>query len=221
MSTSNFPPFIPRGAVPQEQILALGALSGPRRLARVPLANVNVRGTPFAPVEAFVRSQYQESGWRHFKSLLEPAAREVVAHPVIATNWYPFHVALSVVDGLVALAEGRSSVLRDFAVHNLDYATNVVFRAIFKMGSPQFMVARSDQVWKKYYSIGRMVCDVGPTRSRIELRDFPYLTPSYEKLLLHSIEAVLLKAGARLRRLATTRSALQGDTFTEFTHEWV
>jgi hypothetical protein len=66
-----------------------------------------------------------------------------------------------------------------------------------------------------------MVCDVGPAHSRIELRDFPYLSPNYEKLLVHSIEAVLLKAGARLTRLGLTKSTLQGDELTEFKHEWV
>ena len=190
-------------------------------VARVALMDVNVRGTPFAPVETFVRAQFKDSGWRRFTSLLDPAAREVVAQPVIMTNWYPFSVALSIVDGLVSLAEGRTSVLREFAIHNLDHATNVVFRAIFKVGSPEFMVARSNQVWKKYYSTGRMVCDVGRAHSRIELCDFPYLSANYEKLLMHSIEAVLLKAGARLTRLAVTKSALHGDKLTEFTHEWV
>lgn len=181
---------------------------------------VNVRGTALAPVENFVRRQYTDAGWREFLSLLEPGAREALSQSVIATNWYPFSLALDVVDGLVLLADERPSVLRDFATQNLDYATNMVFRAIFKVGSPQFMVARSDQVWKKYYSAGRMVCDVVPGRSRIELRDFSHLSPNYEKLLLHSIEAVLLKAGARLTRLAVTKSVLAGDPFTEFTHEW-
>jgi hypothetical protein len=192
-----------------------------RHVAPVSLANVNVRGTPFSPVEAFVRSQFEESGWRRFTSLLEPGAREAVTQPLIATNWYPFSVALGVVDGLVRLAERRAGILRDFAIHNLDYATNVVFRAIFKVGTPGFMVTRSDQVWKKFYSHGRMVCDVGRAHSRIELREFPFLSLNYERLLLHSIEAVLLKAGARLTRLAVTKSVLQGDEFTEFTHEWI
>jgi hypothetical protein len=221
MTTSNFPPFASRAAMYPERLHALRSAPSSSNVVRVPLEGINVRGTPFAPLEAFVRSQFGESGWRHYTSLLDPAARELVAQPVITTNWYPFKIALSLVDGLVTLAEGRTGVLREFAIHNLDYATNMVFRAIFKVGSPEFMVARSDQVWKKYYSNGRMVCDVGPSRSRIELREFSYLSANYEKLLVHSIEAVLLKAGARLTRVAVTKSALHGDKLTEFTHEWV
>ena len=220
MSTSNLSSVVSFGA-PDKRSPPPRAVSGFRSASRLPLSRVFVRGTPFAPVEAFVRSQFKEGGWHHFVSLLDPAAREVVTQPVIATNWYPFPIALSLIDHLVILAEGRVSVLRDFAIHNLDYATNVVFRAIFKVGSPQFMVARSDQVWKKYYSTGHMVCDVGHGHSRVELHDFPYLTPNYEKLLVHSIEAVLMKAGARLTRIAVTKSAIHGDKLTEFTHEWV
>ncbi|HEY2514727.1 MAG TPA: serine/threonine-protein kinase [Polyangiaceae bacterium] len=221
LASPHSPPLVLEGALatpslrtpPLEPVAAWSSISW--------RADVNVRGTPFAPLEDFVRRQYPDGGWRQFLGILEPAAREVVSQSIIATNWYPFPLALNVVDSLVALADGRASVLRDFAIQNLDYATSVIFRAIFKMGSPQFMVARSDQVWKKYYSAGRMVCDVGAGRSRIELRDFPYLSTNYEKLLLHSIEAVLLKAGARVTRLRVTKSALAGDEWTEFTHEWV
>jgi hypothetical protein len=39
--------------------------------------------------------------------------------------------------------------------------------------------------------------------------------------VLHSIEAVLLKAGGRLTRVVVTKSERLGDDFTEFTHEWV
>jgi hypothetical protein len=195
-------------------------MSAPLNVPPVPIEQVNVRGTAFAPVQAFVRSQFNESGWQRFTSLLPPAAREIVLQPVIATNWYSFPLALAVLDALVLLAEGRGNVLREFAIHNLDYATNIIFRAIFKIGSPEFMVARSDQVWKKYYSHGRMVCAVQHNHSRIELHGFPYLSTNYEKLLLHSIEAVLLKAGGRVKRLAVTKSARLGDDFTEFTHEW-
>jgi hypothetical protein len=222
VTTSNFPPFLSNGS-PGTAPFRVPPLkpSATRHFFRVPITNVTMRGTPFAPVQEFVRAQFQDAGWRRFLAILDPAARDIVSQSIIATNWYPFPLALNIVDGLVVLAEGRGSVLRDFAIRNLDYATNVVFRAIFKVGSPAFMVARSDQVWKKYYSTGRMVCDVEPGHSRIELRDFPHLSPNYEKLLLHSIEAVLLKAGARLTRLAVTKSALAGDPFTEFTHEWV
>jgi hypothetical protein len=216
MLTSDFPPPLSSaGTSPLRGRLV------DLKVAPVPVEQVNVRGTAFAPVQAFVRSRFNESGWRRFTSLLPPVAREVVLQPVIATNWYSFPLALAVLDALVLLAEGRGSVLREFAIHNLDYATNIVFRAIFKIGTPEFMVARSDQVWKKYYSRGRMVCAVQQDRSRIELRGFPYLSTSYEKLLLHSIEAVLLKAGGRLTRLAVTKSERLGDGFTEFTHEWV
>src|SRR5262245_51562032 len=86
-----------------------------------------------------------------------------------------------------------------------------VFRAIFKLGSPEFMIARSDQVWKKFYSRGHMVCAVTTHQARIELHDFPFLTFNYERLLVHCMEAVLLKAGARRVQAQQTRSLVSGD----------
>ena len=111
-------------------------------------------------------------------------------------------------------------VLREFAIHNLDFATNFVFRAIFKIGTPEFMVARSDQVWKKFYSHGRMVCAVSAGRARIELHEFSCLTANYERLLTHCMEAVLLKAGARRVQAHQTQSIVRGDRCCEFNYTW-
>jgi hypothetical protein len=216
--TSNFPPLASRH-VPRE-LAALHPIRSSSRGRRLSVAEVSLRGTAIAPVEPFVRRDYGADGWSHFLRLIDPVASAAMMQPVIATNRYPFTVALSIVDGLVALADGRAAILREFATFNLDYATNVVFRAIFKFGSPEFMVARSDQVWKKLYSNGRMVCDVSRARSRVELHDFPYLSPNYEKLVTHSIEAVLVKAGARSVVGDVTPRELRGDRVTEFVHEW-
>jgi hypothetical protein len=167
-----------------------------------------------------VLKHFGQEAWGTFLADLEPAPRALVEQPVIATNWYPYAYCCAYIDGLVVLASGRQTVLREFAMHNLDYATNMVFRAIFKLGTPEFMVARSDQVWKKLYSHGSMVCDVKQGRARLELHDFPMLSERYSDVVKHSIEAVLLKAGARLTHIECTQSTLIGDPISEYVYEW-
>jgi hypothetical protein len=182
--------------------------------------DVNLRGSAVAPVRPFILRQFGEAGWDKFLAELQPDARASILLPTIATNWYPYGYCCAYIDGIYTLADRRSTALRDFAIYNLDYATNVVFRAIFKIGTPEFMVARSDQVWKKFYSHGRMVCEVRPRYARIELHDFPLVSVNYGRVITHSIEAVLLKAGARVKRVGQSKSTLEGDKFSEFTYEW-
>lgn len=191
-----------------------------RSAPRVSADDVNLRGSAVAPVRPFILQNFGDDGWQRFLADLEPDARASIMLPTIATNWYPYTSCCAYIDGIYTLADRRSAILRDFAIYNLDYATNVVFRAIFKIGSPEFMVARSDQVWKKFYSHGRMVCDVKPKAARIELHDFPLISANYSRVIAHSIEAVLLKAGAKVKRASQSKSTLDGDRFSEFSYEW-
>ena len=188
--------------------------------ARAELAPIKLRGTALAPVRPFVEQTFGVGEWPRFLSLIGEEPRALFAQPITPLGWYPFSAARDVVDGLVTLADGRARVLREFAAFNLDVATNVIFRAIFKLGSPEFMVARSDQVWKRFYSHGRMTCEVSPGHATVALHDFPYLTANYNRLVGHSIEAVLNKAGARSVRTTQNDRTLAGDSRSEFSFEW-
>lgn len=186
------------------------------------LANVRVRGTAIVPLRPFIESKFGLDGAATMSRLLSAEAREIFEQPLIGLSWYPFEAGLEIIDALVTLAPARAgaTVLRDFAFYNLSYATNVIFRTIFKVGTPEFMIARSDQVWKRFYSHGRMTCETRKKGARVELHDFPYLTPHYSRLVMYGMEAVVEKAGAQFVSGVQTRSVLEGDPFSEFVYEW-
>jgi hypothetical protein len=185
------------------------------------LAVVRIRGTALMPLRPFIDRYFGKQGAEQFHSFVNPeedSARFVVDE-ILPSAWYPFRVALDIVDGLVAMA-GHPRVLRDFAAYNLDYATHAIFKAIFKIGTPEFMVARADQVWRKYYSRGRMTCSATRGHATVRLHDFGWLRPNYDRLVQHSIEAVLVKAGARGCTIKHPRCLLRGDEFCESEYEW-
>jgi hypothetical protein len=45
--------------------------------------------------------------------------------------------------GLFGRRNGDPDILKKMATHNLAHATRGIFRAIFKLGSPEFMMKRS------------------------------------------------------------------------------
>jgi hypothetical protein len=182
--------------------------------------SVCLRGTAITPVRPFIDQYFGPGGWTRYLDVLEGPARATFDQTVTPLGWYPFDVALDLVDGLAKLGEGRPGVLREFAAYNLDYATNFIFRAIFKLGTPQFMVGRSDQVWKRFYSHGRMECDAAAGRARVRLYEFPYANANYKKLVGHSIEAVLNKAGATSLRTRYVESVVMGDEFSQYCFDW-
>jgi hypothetical protein len=199
-------------------------MSSPSRRAPAEVSElslVRIRGTALMPVRPFIDRYFGPRGAEQFRSFLsiKEVSADFALEEVLPGAWYPFRVALDVVDGLVAMA-GNPRVLRDFATYNLDYATNVIFKAIFKIGTPEFMVARADQVWRKFYSRGRMTCVATSGHATVQLHDFAWLRPNYDRLVQHSIEAVLVKAGARSCTIKHSRCVLRGDPFCHSDYDW-
>lgn len=184
----------------------------------VPFGGARIRGTGLIPLLPFVDQTFGPDGRPLLISKLPREATKEFESPFVASSWYPFSLALDAADALVAM--GGTWVLRDLATFSLNYATNLIFRAIFKVGSPSFMVARSDQVWRKYYSRGRMVSKTAKGKATVELQDFPLLRPTYDRFIQHSIEAVLVKAAASNCVGKHPKCVLRGDPSCVFEFEW-
>ncbi len=197
------------------------SISAPRRSSGD--AAALIRGSLFQSLPSFVKTHLGEHRWGEFLERVDPVAAAAYRNEMDALSWYPFIVVSSTTDTLVAMSPtgAGDTTLRKFAAHNLDRATNLIFRAIFKVGSPEFMISKSDQVWKKYYSSGRMTVDnVAKGKASVQLHDFPELTRNYTRVVLYAIEATVIKAGGRTNRCEVTRDIHAGDPFTEFSYTW-
>jgi len=185
----------------------------------VPLDEVNIRGTAVAPFGPFVRKRLGDDTWDAMLRDMRPEFAEHFRAGPLAMSWYPFAMASDLLPELVQHAGGDESILRELAHDSLDYSTRHIFKAIFKVGSPGFMVARSDMIWRRYYSSGTMTADVQAGAARVEVRDFPALPPHYDKIVLHSIEAVIAKAGGSLSMARQVRSS-DADVCAAFEYRW-
>jgi hypothetical protein len=182
-----------------------------------------IRGSLFQSLPSFVQTHFGQHRWEEFLRRVEPVAAEALCQEMEALAWYPFLVVSAAADTMVAMSsEGKGEeTLRRFAVHNLDRATNLIFRAIFKIGSPEFMVSKADQVWKKYYNTGSMTVEhVARGKACVRLHDFPEITQNYTRVVLYAIEATIVKAGGKTTLREVTRDIHAGDDFTEFSYAW-
>jgi len=198
-----------------------GANSGTRRSHSDDAAMI--RGSLFQSLPSFVKTHLGAHRWGEFLERVDPVAADAYKDEMDALSWYPFIVISSATDTLVSMSPTGTAdaTLRKFAAHNLDRATNLIFRAIFKVGSPEFMLGKSDQVWKKYYSTGRMAVDkLAKGQASVQLYDFPEITRNYTRVVLYAIEATIIKAGGRTNRCDVTRDIHAGDPFTEFSYTW-
>src|SRR5207253_740311 len=121
MATSHFPVFSRVQREPPPFDLRRAYADAGRDSRLVSIAEVNLRGTAVAPVPSFVKRHFGPVGWNSFLAGLDGESRSIIEQPIIATNWYSYSCCRAYIDGLVTLANGRTAVLREFAMHNLDY----------------------------------------------------------------------------------------------------
>lgn len=183
------------------------------------LSQVQVSGSALTSVKPFVERHLGPSAWLDFLQQGSPVVAETFSRPIITMSWYPLTAVVDGMDTLVVLAEDPG-VLREYARFNLDFGTKMIFRAIFKLGSPEFMIARSDQVWRKYYSAGRVVCEAKAGRARMQVHDFPPVNHNFDRVVMYSTEAVLLKAGAQEVTASHTRCNRAGSPYCEYAFTW-
>jgi hypothetical protein len=182
-----------------------------------------IRGSLFAPLPPFMQTYLGPEGWEDFLQRVDPVASTVLRSEFVALAWYPFRVITSTIEVLGTMGKmvGKPTAVRDLAFHNLNHATRGIFRAIFKIGSPEFMMSRADQVWRKYYSTGRMTSPLVTRREAvIRLEGVPGMTPSYSVAVMHSLEAVVVKAGGRISVAEITSDMTRGDKITEYHFCW-
>jgi hypothetical protein len=182
----------------------------------------HVRGSLFSALPEFVKGHFGEPQWDEFLKRLEPTAQQALKTNLDALAWYPFNVITNAVDVMVQMSDQNRALdtLQKFATHNLDRATNLIFKAIFKIGSPEFMVSKSDQVWLKYYSTGRMEAECSKGRAIVRLLDFPEMTHNYNRVVMFAIAATITKEGGKITTQEIVRDIQTGSDWGEYRYEW-
>jgi hypothetical protein len=168
-----------------------------------------IRGSLFAPLPNFVKTAFGEERWPEFLQRVDPVAARFLDTQLDALSWYPFRVITSAVEAIQQMSRTSDAevMLRRLSRHNL--------------GSPEFMVSKSDQVWEKYYSKGRMqVSNASRGHATVQLIDFPEITPTYSRVVQYAIEAVIEKAGGKLTRSEINLSPGNGGRVYEFSYAW-
>ncbi|NOY91439.1 MAG: hypothetical protein GXP55_09535 [Deltaproteobacteria bacterium] len=186
----------------------------------IPLEKVMVRGTALTPLEPFVRGRLGDEAWETLLASMPTEHAEILRSKPLAMSWYPFAMAWEFLPQLLRLADGDESILRELAHAGLEYSIRHIFKAIFKIGSPGFMVARSDMIWRRYYSTGSMTATVEGNAARVAVHDFPHLPPLYDKVILHSVEATIIKAGGEITRARRVPSSTDASASCAFEYEW-
>jgi hypothetical protein len=129
------------------------------------------KGSILVHLRAYAESTYGTAAWASVVADASAADRAILDGIVIAGGWYPVGVWNRT---LGALLERHTvtidSEMRKVASYIADRDLNSVYKMILRLGSPEFLLRRTDSLWSRYFDSGRFTHqEIGPKRFKLSL----------------------------------------------------
>ncbi|MFK8001592.1 MAG: hypothetical protein AB8H86_18500 [Polyangiales bacterium] len=118
---------------------------------------VRCKGNWLASRPRFVRERLGESGVTRVTERLAPEERALFLNPPLSFTWSPIR-HLYAIDEIIfeEVMGGKVEGMVDFGEAIASYDINILYRAFFRMGSPEFFLARSHLIFNQYMSAGNV-----------------------------------------------------------------
>jgi hypothetical protein len=155
------------------------------------------KGVHLKSFHKFILARGGEAAWQRVLNELAEADRALAAEPAQPTEWLDYHVwwrMLLAADKV--LGTGDYSLVREIGAFDARENLSGVYRIFLTFIKPEFIVARSDLIWRQYYDTGRMkMIKVENRQAEIHLTEFPDLPKHHEMELLGWMEVALNMSG--------------------------
>lgn len=182
-----------------------------------------VKGSAVLSTVRFIQETYGPDGLQRILADVAPAERRTIDTGVLASAWYPFSLLLHLMQAAGRHDAGRTPHLyREMGRASADYSLTTIYRIFFKIGSPQFTLARASRVFGSYYDSGRMEAIVNEKgHAVLELSDFADPAPEFcERLWGWMERTISLIAGMQLERASHVNCVHRGDPTCQFEGFW-
>jgi len=117
----------------------------------------HAKGTLLINLKAYVERQNGIVGWRDLIERVSAVDRTVLDGMLLAGGWYPVGVWNRVVDAFLTRAPNPGAEMVALARFTADRDLNSLYKALLRMGSPAFVLQRTDSLWRRYFDAGELV----------------------------------------------------------------
>jgi len=182
----------------------------------------NVKGTAVVAALRFLRERFGEDGLASILADLDPADRAALEGGALVSAWYPVALMLR----LMRAAEARFGtrlihLYRHMGRASADYGLTTVYKIFFKVGSPQFIIAKGSSLFGRYYSQGQLrIVESKAGHAAVDLVDFPDGAPEFCERIRGWMERTMELAGAQKLRSAHSLCVHRGDEVCRFEGFW-
>lgn len=131
-------------------------LGDPKLAAAV--SKMQVKGNLIAARGRWVREQFGEARLEELAETVPEPARQYLLEPPLPFAWYPFEPMLAIDRRLIeGPMEGDATRMYDFGDAIARYDLSTLYKMLFKLGSPSFVIRRIGIVYGQYLRPGRAV----------------------------------------------------------------
>ncbi len=158
-----------------------------------------------------------------FLSALSPKARVSVEQGIQPGEWYPFAIFVEVCTVIDALfGKGDLGLCDELGRYAANVNLKTLYRFLFRVGNPHFIIRRAAAAWRLNYDEGEMVVvSEGPTSCVLQINGWP------EPHRAHCLsvrawvnEAGRISSGKDSFRCVHERCRASGDEVCELAFDW-
>jgi hypothetical protein len=181
----------------------------------------SVKGTAVDASLRYVRERFGEAALASVLDALSEPDRAAIGRGVLASSWYPMDALLAfMTEAERQLGPRESDLARRMGRASSEYSLKGIYKIFFKVGSPEFIIARAAPVFSSYYDTGEMkVTESVHGRASMELVGFTGALQFCERV--HGwMERTLELSGARGVRLVHSACVHRRDPVCRFEARW-
>jgi hypothetical protein len=129
------------------------------------------KGSILVHLRSYADTVYGATAWRSMLSDAPAEDRAILDGIVIAGGWYPVGVwnrALATL--LTQHTVSIDQEMRKVASYIADRDLNSVYKMVLRLGSPEFLLRRTDSLWSRYFDSGKFTHqEMGPKKFKLLL----------------------------------------------------
>jgi hypothetical protein len=174
-------------------------------------------------LKKYIVAQGGDAAWEQLLARLSAEDRAAASKPVLVHEWieYAFWWRLLKATDQV-LGTGDLAVVRAIGAFDAQENLSTIYKVFLTMLKPEFMLARSQFIWRQYYDSGVLtVAQGGPNRAEVHLKDFPGLPVGHEAEIIGWMGAAITMAGMKGCQVTHPGPCLaRGDDHCQFIVTW-
>ena len=181
---------------------------------------VRVKGSLILGRLGYIQSNFRDR-YAEYLAASQPDTRQAIEAAILPSSWYPFAIFLDVSGTAERLfGTGDYSVVRRMAAHSARVNMPTVYKIFLRLGSPEFLLKRTAQIWQVQYDSGVATSIATAGGGSVEVRDFGQPDPLHCQGITGFMEQCLRLTRARAVSVAHVKCRCQGGDVCRWDATW-